>query len=155
MDPSYLIGYLIPCALYSLEFPTTDVTNLLAGTVCVESDMGKYTSQMGGGPALGIYQMEPDTYYDIWDNFLKYRVNIAQKIINSSGGEGVPKFEQLRYNTILATQMARIHYLRVKEKIPDGQDLEGLARYWKLYYNTKNGKGKEEDFIKKYLNYYG
>ena len=47
--------------------------------------------------------------------------------------------------------MARIHYLRVPEKLPD--NLIGYSRYWKKYYNTEQGKGTEEEFVKNYNMY--
>ena len=49
--------------------------------------------------------------------------------------------------------MTRIHYLRVPEKLPEANDVEGLARYWKKYYNTSAGKGTEKDFMLKYQMY--
>ena len=49
--------------------------NLLVGTVFQESVIGNQTrlKQVGGGPALGIFQIEPDTHQDIWDNYLAFR----------------------------------------------------------------------------------
>ena len=39
---------------------------LLLGTAAQESAMGRYIRQLRGGPALGIFQMEPATHDDIW-----------------------------------------------------------------------------------------
>ena len=59
--------------------------------------------------------------------------------------------EYLEYNLALAISMARIHYARVREKIPS--DLTGWAGYWKRFYNTPKGKGTEEEFVYNYKQY--
>ena len=41
------------------------------------------------------------------------------------------------------------------EKLPNSYDIEGLAKYWKKYYNTEGGKGTVEKFIEKYEKYVG
>ncbi|RFD18931.1 hypothetical protein DY926_13985, partial [Komagataeibacter melaceti] len=43
--------------------------NLLAGTALAESGCRRLV-QDGGGPALGLWQMEPFTHDDIWKTFL-------------------------------------------------------------------------------------
>jgi hypothetical protein len=47
--------------------------------------------------------------------------------------------------------MCRLHYRRVPEPLPDAEDINGLAAYWKKYYNTKAGRGSESEFI---INWY-
>ena len=47
--------------------------------------------------------------------------------------------------------MARIHYLRVPEKLP--KTIAEMARYWKAYFNTAKGRGKKSDFLKFYSSY--
>ena len=56
--------------------------------------------------------------------------------------------DQLKGNLYYAVAMCRIHYYRVSEALPN--DLEGMARYWKKYYNTELGKGTVEEFIHNY-----
>ena len=46
--------------------------------------------------------------------------------------------------------MARAHYLRVPEPLPDAGDVEALAAYWKQHYNTPAGAGSEAEFIDNY-----
>ncbi|MEE9541175.1 MAG: hypothetical protein V3V85_06750, partial [Candidatus Thorarchaeota archaeon] len=46
--------------------------NLLLGTVYQESTINGITHlKQVGGPALGIYQIEPDTEHDTWENYLE------------------------------------------------------------------------------------
>lgn len=141
---------LIISVLKELDLYSDNAVNLLMGTAAQESNLGKYRKQIGGGPALGIFQMEPDTFDDIRKNFLRYRPEIATKI------ERIGKISRfhaadLENNDRLAICMARVHYLRVSEKIPD--NLVGWAKYWKKYYNTNLGKGTEDEFIRNFKKY--
>lgn len=125
-------------------------TELLMGTCAVESDFGRYLRQLFDGPARGVFQMEPDTEQDIWTNYLSYRPKIADRILTMCG---VGEASEWALETNLAYQIAiaRIHYLRVSEPLPEWDDVDGLAKYWKLYYNTPAGRGGPEDFYRKYL----
>ena len=40
--------------------------------------------------------------------------------------------------------MARLKYWRVSQPLPE--TLDGMARYWKTYYNTPKGAGTEDKF---------
>ena len=138
---------LITSVLKELGLHSDNAVNLLMGTAAQESHLGKYRKQIGGGPALGIFQMEPATFNDIVRNYLRYKPELAVKI---ERGARVCRFhaEDIETNDLLAICMARVHYLRVSEAIPS--DVEGMARYWKKYYNTPLGKGTVEEFISNY-----
>nr|DAR07359.1 MAG TPA: lysozyme [Caudoviricetes sp.] len=138
---------LITSVLKELNLYSGDAVNLLMGTAAQESHLGKYRKQLGGGPALGIFQMEPATFNDIVNNYLRYKPELASRIERVARISRF-KAEDIENNDLLAICMARVHYLRVKEAIPS--DLEGWARYWKRYYNTPLGKGTEEEFIANY-----
>ena len=49
--------------------------------------------------------------------------------------------------------MCRVHYYRAPTKLPEAEDLDGLAHYWKKYYNTELGAGKPEEFREVYSVY--
>ncbi len=51
-----------------------------------------------------------------------------------------------------ATAMCRIHYLRVKEPLPDIHPVT-MGSYWKKYYNTELGKGTVEEFVENWNKY--
>ena len=51
---------------------------LVIGTGLTESRL-EYVKQIGG-PALGLYQCEPSTHKDIWDNYLIYNLPLAKKL---------------------------------------------------------------------------
>jgi hypothetical protein len=140
----------IASILNSIGLYSPEAVNLLLGTMAQESALGKYRKQFGGGPALGIYQMEPATHDDIWQNFLKYKPDLAKKILSVSHVLR-PNALLLENNDVYSTCMCRVHYLRVKEQIPATKEQQAL--YWKAYYNTWKGKGTTKDYLRNYAKY--
>ncbi len=138
---------LIKRVLVALDLHSESAENLLMGTAAQESGLAEYIRQLGNGLALGIFQMEPATFKDIVQNYLKYNPDLAKKIMAVSGVNSL-RPEYLEYNLALAICMCRVHYLRIPEKMPD--NLTGWAKYWKGYYNTRLGKGTEEEFIRNF-----
>ena len=49
--------------------------------------------------------------------------------------------------------MCRVHYLRVRESLPQSSDINALAQYWKVHYNTIHGKGTVQKAIDAYAKY--
>ena len=151
MLASHLKEYIIIPTLDYTGLNSASAVNLLLGTAAQESNLGEYLHQTNG-PALGIYQMEPDTHKDIHNNFLVYKSDLNKKILNLS----FPAFSMknnLIGNLYYATAMTRIHYYRVPEKLPKADDIDGLANYWKKYYNTIRGRGTTKEFIKNFEKY--
>ncbi len=140
---------LIKRVLIALDLHSESAENLLMGTAAQESGLGEYIRQIGNGPALGIFQMEPNTFRDIVQNYLQYKPELA-KLVMSVSGVNALRSEYLEYNLALAICMCRVHYLRVSENMPE--NLVGWAKYWKEYYNTRLGKGTEEEFIRNFKN---
>lgn len=133
-------------------YAQANAVELLVGTALVESRL-EYLKQING-PALGIYQIEPDTHDDVWDNFLYWRSDSASTIRELCAEEPTDAC-QLATNLAYATAIARMVYFRVPFPIPESSNIEGLAKYWKEHYNTKYGSGKVEDFISLYNQYAG
>lgn len=131
-----------PIGLYS-----ADAEELLVLTAAVESKGGKYLYQIKG-PARGIFQMEPRTEQCIIDNYLRYKEELDDKVKQYITGKN-DLVTNLAYQII----MARIHYLRVPAPLPDRNDVEAMAKYWKQYYNTPKGKGTVEKAIGEYYEY--
>lgn len=130
------------------EYYSRAAVQLILGTAAVESRF-HYVAQLGRGPALGLYQCEPHTHDDIWDNYLiynpQYRIPILQYVTTD-----IPKQEQLVWNLAYATLVARTHYKRVSAKLPEYNDVVGQAAYWKQYYNTHLGAGTAHKYIEAY-----
>lgn len=141
-----LINVIIPTLKY-LDLYSESAANLLLGTAAQESHMGTYLKQVNG-PALGIYQIEPATHEDVLKNFLYYRPELYKKVgaLCSAADFYGDRRQDLICNLRYATAIARCIYARFQEKLPEADDVEGLAKYWKRYYNTEKGKGTVEEF---------
>lgn len=128
---------------------------LLLGTAATESEFGKFNKQIGG-PALGVFQMEPRTAQDIWTEYLKYHPILRAKV-KSTLWKNVNRKTQLRYNLEYQTLMAVVHYKRAEErhniKIEDDLNRWSAAFYHKKYWNTHKGKGSTIRFFRKYNEY--
>jgi len=142
---------LIRDVLVEIDLHSDSAEELLMMTAATESHLGRYIEQVGG-PAEGVFQAEPATIEDIWDNYLGYRPELPTRVIDVIGGGGLSKFA-LRANLTYQIIMARIHYLRVKARLPAADDIGGLASYWKTHYNTKLGKGTVKKAIESYEYY--
>lgn len=150
MNSTQLREYVIKPVLQHLNKYSQESEDLLVGTACQESLCGEYLAQLHNGPACGIYQMEPATAKDIFDNYLKYKPDLYEKVMSYY----IPELtlnDNLRGNLFFATAMCRVHYLRQKGSIP--KTLEGQAEYYKKYYNTELGKAKISEYISNYNKY--
>ncbi|WP_044559075.1 hypothetical protein [Azospirillum sp. B4] len=133
-------------------------TELLLGTAIQESGL-HYRVQLGGGPARGLFQMEPNTHNDIWANFLKHREGLADATRQFLNGK-VPSSSELQDNDQYAAAMCRVHYHRMgkivgKTPIPSAGDIPEIAAYWKQYYNTPQGKGTAAQFVANWEAHHG
>ena len=137
---------LIIRVLTDLSMMSDSAVNLLLGTAAQESHL-KYIKQWKG-PALGLFQMEPETEHDIWNNYLIYHPKITDTIGKITGHyQPGPWLEwDLAYQII----MARLHYRRVKDPLPKSDDIKGMAEYWKIHYNTPLGAGTVNEFKSNY-----
>lgn len=131
---------------------TPAAIELLMGTMAQESRFGRYLYQLGGGPGLGFFQMEPATEEDIWENYLWYHRDLVEDVMEASGIP-VPTPWALETNVAYQVTMARIHYLRVKEPLPPAGDINAQALYWKRHYNTEKGKGRPFEYVENYRRY--
>ena len=156
IDPGHFRGRVVRPVLHRLGLYSDAAENLLVGTAAQESLLGRYLVQVGGGPALGVFQMEPATHRDIWENFLAYRPELVGRIkqlLPPAAAEGWRAAEgELVTNLAYAAAMCRVHYLRRPEPLPKADDLVGLAAYWKRFYNTEAGAGTVDEF---YMHYPG
>ena len=145
---------LVRDALEEIEdfIPVSDsAVNLLLGTCAQESHFGRFLRQLGGGPALGVFQMEPATLNDIWGNWINNRADFAQALAEM--GYDTPRPSRLVYDMRYAAIMARIHYFRKPDPLPAWHDPYALGKYWKDHYNTHLGRGTVEEFEHNYRKY--
>ena len=151
IDASQFREYIVRPALQYMEMHSEAAENLIMGTAAQESHL-TYIHQLDGGPALGFFQMEPRTHDDIWVSYIAYRAPIRDRL-NSMLPPGTTDDNRqlaLMSNLFYATAMCRVHYRRVPASLPDADDIQGMAEYWKQYYNTPLGKGTVEEFVNNY-----
>ena len=152
LDCSQYRSLIIEPVLSKLRLYSKNAEELLVFTCAAESLGGTLLHQVKGH-ALGIYQMEPNTYTDIWVNYIHGRNQLATLMALHFGCNKIPPIERLIYDLHFATAMSRIHYVRVPGNIPDPKDVDGIWDYYKKHYNTEKGKAKKEDSIKKYQDF--
>ncbi len=152
MDVKQFKKYILVPTLHEIGLYSKSAEQLVLGTAVYESGGLKYIHQRDGGPALGICQMEPATHDDIWNNYLKYKIDLQYKITALAAFGGFLP-EDLMYNLRYAVAMCRVHYLRKKEPLPEAGDYIEQARYYKKYYNTYLGKGSVDKYLEAYSKY--
>jgi len=141
-------------ALKHIQLWSPAAEELLLGTAAVESRMGTYLRQVGGGPALGIWQVEPATHADTWINWLQYRQPVGEVLLDlvpplyRNFGETIAVDPQaLVACPMYCCAIARIKYRRSPEPLPAAGDWAGLELYHKRHYNSILGATKSGDFI--------
>ena len=136
----------------SSSFYSPASVELLMLTAAQETHLGKYLKQVKG-PALGVFQMEPNTYEDIWANYICYRQPLLDAMNDMYGASGVAWKLRMRGDLVYQTIMSRIFYMRIPAALPAHDESRSLAHYWKKYYNTKYGKGTPEEAYHNYIKY--
>jgi hypothetical protein len=130
-------------ALAHYQLPSSaNAVELLLMIAAHESGGFTYCKQIQG-PALGLYQMEPATFYDTQ----QYMQRV--KRFDQIDIEAPP--DRLVFDVPFATAMARVYLLRVPAPIPAVEDVWALAQYAKKYWNTPLGKASAKQYLTAYL----
>ena len=150
INPKQFTTLVVRPTLKHLGLYSRAAEQLVVGTIYQES-RGSYLKQLHNGPALGLIQMEPATYHDIWTNYLAYKRALSNTITDlasmaSLDDNMTPDVRELVTNLAFAVAMCRVHYLRQPEALPPENDIQALSEYWKAHYNTVHGAGRPEEF---------
>jgi len=149
LDVAQFRAYVVRPALRTLGpgFASEAAENLVLGTAAVESGF-RWLHQVGTGPAVGLFQMEPSSYRDLWTNVLDHRpgLRLAVSSICSRAAGDPPPAEEMGWNLRLAAAMCRIHYFRFPDPLPGSRDVKGMADLHKRRYNTMLGATGPNDF---------
>ena len=141
--------------LKSLEMDSLEAVDLMMGTGLQESEF-KHLMQIGGGPAIGFFQMEMVTAEDIVYRYVQNKKSEFRTKITGAVPLGSPAWLltpnelkwELTVNLALQVLLTRLKYYMVPEPIPTY--LSGQAKYWKQYYNTPLGAGTSDQYYNKY-----
>ena len=147
MDIRQFRDFIVRPALQQINAWTPNAEQLVMATAMAESNIF-FVQQIGRGPARGFFQMEPATHDDIWERYLSRQPGLLNNL-KALIMRDMDLHDQLRGNHFYAAAMCRIFYLRFKEPLPEAGDWQGMAAYWKKYYNTHLGAGTTEGFLKK------
>lgn len=143
--PGDLLDKVIRPAIAALgEPPNPDLEAQLLRTCAQETHLGMQRVQEGGGPALGIFQIEPATCNDIWQNWLMFRPTMRTKV-EAVLGDG-DHVAALVDNDIYSCMIARLKYLRSPLAIPPAADIEAQAGIYLHVFNA-GGKATAQQFI--------
>lgn len=143
--------HVIRPTLKFIELHSDAAENLVLGTMAQESRL-TYLKQLGAGPGLGLAQMEPATFFWLWNDYLPRRAALHDRVRELIGTwrHNVDLPSEMVTNLAFAVAMCRIRYLAAPAPLPAADDVDGLARYWKKYYNTDQGAGTVEQFAANY-----
>jgi hypothetical protein len=155
MNVNQLIELIIRPSLKQMEAHSSAAEQLVVGTAAKESGLGYYVHQLGEGPALSIYQIEPATYHNIIDQFLIDRPELKRMILGSCGYATFPHEDRLMTDLKLATMICRCKYLWVSAKLPNFGDINGQATYWAKFYNGNPITGVPEKYVETYNQFVG
>ena len=140
------IKSIVEYALYKIDSYSDDALALVVRTGMAESGYRALEGYGEGNPALGFFQMEPNTAIDIWNNYVAYRTKYKYKLQELGF-----RYEDLEFcllsNIGLQVAFCRLHYRRVPDALPKASDLEGQAKYWKKFYNSHLGRGTIKHFM--------
>ena len=139
------IREIIDWSLKEMGLHSEDAVDLVYKTGNAETGY-RHLKQMGGGPAIGFWQVEPATLIDIMNNYVKYRPEL-EKRLKSLGFSESDMETRVMSNIALQAVFCRLKYKRDKYALPESNDLKGQAEYWKRVYNTHLGKGTIKHFM--------
>ena len=148
MDAQQLHDHIIkPTHLYmGGNYESKNANFLSLCTAAIESNCGYYIKQVGG-PALGIWQMEPETHDDIWSECDALYGNLGQIIPNLTNAcFGHVKPIYMVTNPMYACAMTRLKYSMDPAPLPDHNDIEAVYDYYKRIYNTPLGVSTFDKF---------
>ena len=97
---------LVKKVLYPLGLDSRGAINLILGTAAQESRFGTYLVQRGGGPAVGIFQIEPTTFKYLQGKYSQKYPIIAGRVA-----------EEMEWDLRLSIIMCRLKYLSIPEKL--------------------------------------
>lgn len=142
MDSQQLLDHIIITTLKYMgrHYDSTNARMLILATSAVESNCGHLIKQING-PALGIWQMEPNTHNDIWVNSdalkkPRFSSHIKELMIKKSP---LSVLKNLLISPMYACSIARLKYSMDKEPLPPHDDKLKIYEYYKRIFNTPAG----------------
>ncbi|MCW8125222.1 hypothetical protein [Microbulbifer halophilus] len=110
--------------------------NLLLGTAAQESQLGFHLKQ-GRRHGLGIYQIQPHTHREIWDDYLIHHPALASKVRGLASQRDFldHPHNELATNLRYATAIAWLIYRSAHIYKVDENDVDTMARLWHQHFH--------------------
>jgi hypothetical protein len=158
IDPAQL-RYLIAKTLRRMGLDSEAARELLMLIAAKESLLGTYLIQVGRGErvyglAIGLLQMEPATYWDDleWVYGSTSDRPDCVKFVAEFGATDLRAWSLNPLELDLQIGIARMHFRRIPEPLPDHLDIRGLAEYWHKHW-CRGCRGTVEEAIHLYATY--
>lgn len=147
MQSQQLLDHIIKPTLEYMggNYDSKNARMLLLATAAIESKCGYYIKQVNG-PALGIWQMEPNTHKDIWLNCDVLATEFQDVIEFMVLKKRTTPLDDLILSPMYACAMARLKYSMDPESLPDYKNIRQVYDYYKRIYNTPSGASTYEKF---------
>lgn len=123
-------------ALDALQIRNLHLKELLVFTCAVESAGGTYVRQ-DKGLGLGIFQMHPSAFTDLWTTYIIRKPDILNLISINLGVYRVPQPNEMISNLSLAVAMCALFY-KSKNAIPEDSEIDSLYDIYNHYYRMKD-----------------
>ena len=140
------IKKIINWTLDYLNMNSEDARDLIYKTGMAESGY-RALEGYGNNPAIGFWQVEPFTMNDTIENYVNYRPELKTKLY-ALGYDDLDSEMRLMSNMSLQVAFCRLKYRRDRYALPDKDNIEAQAKYWKRVYNSEEGRGTVSHFIK-------
>lgn len=171
--PRFVLKHVVRPTLAFLNLPFPDIAGtserLVFSTAAHESMGFRRVYQVGTGPALGFWQIEPVTARDLWTRYVIGRTSpLALKLQSlvfpdRSRAAGVPlplqptdvMLRQLAINHPLGCALCRLKYFDTPITLDENtiKAPADCARVWKKYYNSEQGAGTIQEFLENWEEY--
>lgn len=143
LNPEQLLSLVVRPKLDRIGMGGIEAEQLIMGTGAVESHF-VWLKQVGGGPALGLWQMEPFTFRDILSRCSGELLTVVFEI----AGTRSPTPDMLVGNLGFAAVMARLKYRDARPALPAAWDIAAMEVYHKRYYNSAIGATRPGEFAR-------
>lgn len=151
MNLQQVIDYWIKPALEFFPEPlrTPNRKQFMVAIGLVESGYN-YVAQVPEADALGYWQVQRNTYLDNQVNFLDFKNEfnhywVLLKKIH------IASYPSMASDCVFACYMGAITVYRAPAALPEYNDIEGMAKYWKTYYNASPRGASIEEAMERML----
>ena len=111
-------------------------------TAIAETGLGRIEDKTPNSAGMGITQFDKMPFEDVKKRTMKLRPKILQDL---NVDIALVKWEDLKFDHFKSLLFTRLHYWLKGSPIP--KTIEERAKYWKLHYNTFQGKGTVEHYL--------